>query len=215
MKMRHTTQTTNPNSDKNPMLPPNQPDNIYNPVGADIAIITVEHKRQTKREILHLNYGTVPTPFGNALLSWCDCGICSLIFCDTEPDKQLKNLSLKWPTATLSHNPTLTTQLAEKIFKPTRKNSTLTLLLQGTDFQINIWQTLLNTRPGQTISYSQLAQIAGAPKAQRAVGSAMAANPIVYLVPCHRVIKKDGTIGNYGGGTERKQNMLDWESKQR
>ncbi len=202
-------------TNKNLMPPPNQSDKIYCPVGTDITIITDEYKRQTRRKILHINYGIVSTPFGNALLSWCNRGICSLIFCDPEPEKQLKKLSLKWPDATLHQHPEPASKLAAKIFQPARKNSTLTLLLQGTAFQIKVWRALLHTRPGQTISYSRLAQMVGTPQAQRAVGSAMAANPIVYLVPCHRVIKKDGTIGNYGGGTRRKQNMLDWESKQR
>ncbi len=204
-----------PKSAKNPILPPNPSDEIHNPVGANLGIIIETYTRPANREILHLNYGIVTTPFGNALLSWCNRGICSLTFCDTEPDKQLQKLSLKWPAATLNHKPEPAAKLAEKIFQPTRTNSTLVLLLQGTDFQINIWRALLHTQTGQTISYSQLAQMAGAPKAQRAVGSAMAANPIVYLVPCHRVIKKNGALGNYGGGIRRKRNILEWESKQR
>jgi AraC family transcriptional regulator of adaptative response/methylated-DNA-[protein]-cysteine methyltransferase len=186
----------------------------YNPVGNNLSIIIDEYKHPEKRKTLLISYGLASTPFGSALLSWCDCGICALTFCDTEPEKQLQKLSRKWPAATLNHKPEPATKLAEKIFQPSQKKSTLSLFLQGTDFQIKVWQTLLHTRPGQTISYSQLAQMAGAANAQRAVGSAMAKNPIAYLIPCHRVIKKDGTLGNYGGGIQRKHNMLKWESKQ-
>ena len=212
MKTQPAKLTTDSHSAKNPMLPPNQPDKIYNPVGADLSIIIEVHKRPANREILQLNYGLAPTPFGNAFLSWCDRGICALTFCDTEPEKKFQKLALKWPAASLNHNPEAAARLTEKIFQPTPKDSPLTLLLQGTDFQISIWRALLHTQPGQTISYSQLAQMAGTPQAQRAVGSAMAANPIAYLIPCHRVIKKDGTLGNYGGGIKRKQNMLNWEA---
>jgi len=197
------------------MLPPKQSNKRYKPVGANLSIIIEVHKCQEDREILHLNYGFAPTPFGNTLLSWCNRGVCSLAFYDTEPEKQLQKLALKWPEASLHLDPAATAQLATKIFHPTRENSTLTLLLQGTEFQINVWRALLHTRPGKTISYSQLAQMAGTPKAQRAVGSAMAANPIAYLIPCHRVIKKDGNLGNYGGGICRKRNILEWESQQR
>ncbi len=215
----HNNAATNPDSGsnckQNGMRPPNPTGPAYNPVGTNITIFTNTYERQTSNKISQLNYGTISTPFGNALLSWCAHGICALTFCDSGPKNQLQKLHRKWPSATLNHKPEPATRLTAKIFQPTRKNSTLTLLLQGTEFQIRVWQALLHTQPGQTISYGQLAQMADAPKAQRAVGSAMAANPIVYLVPCHRVIKKSGALGNYGGGIHRKRNILEWESKQR
>lgn len=166
------------------------------------------------RKVTTINYGIVMTPFGSALLGWTRDRVCYLKFCDRGDEIQLQDLSRLWQTATLKRDNKTAEELAEHIFSLPLKENEIPLLVQGTDFQINIWQALQDTRPGQTISYSQLARIAGSPKAQRATGSALAANPIVYLIPCHRVIKKNGELGKYGGGSRRKQSMLDWESKQ-
>ena len=194
------------------MLAGKQLSRVYNSVGTNIAIIADKYIRQKGREILSINYGISPTPFGDTLLSWCPRGICSLTFCPADPETQLRELIATWPTATFNHEPESATDLVKKIFHPNSHKLSVTLLLQGTDFQIKVWLALLNTRPGRTISYSRLAQMAGAPKAQRAVGSALAVNPISYLIPCHRVIKKNGTLGNYRWGSQRKQKILDWEN---
>ncbi len=191
---------------------PNRSCIVHTPVGPYITIITDKYIRQKSRKTLSINYGISPTPFGDTLLSWCHRGICSLTFCPANPETQLRELIAKWPAATFNHKPDPATGLVKKIFHPDSHKLSITLLLQGTDFQKKVWRALLNTRPGQTISYSRLAQMAGAPKAQRAVGSALAVNPISYLIPCHRVIKKNGTLGNYRWGSQRKQKILDWES---
>ncbi len=185
---------------------------IYHPVGADLAVAVNRYTRPKSRENLLINYGISPSPFGDTLLSWCNRGICSLTFCPADLKTQLKELIAKWPAATCSHEPESANELVKKIFQPNPPEFSVTLLLQGTNFQIKVWRALLNTRPGQTISYSRMAQMAGAPRAQRAVGGALAANPIAYLIPCHRVIKKNGAIGNYRWGSQRKQKILEWES---
>jgi AraC family transcriptional regulator of adaptative response/methylated-DNA-[protein]-cysteine methyltransferase len=120
-----------------------------------------------------------------------------------------------WPAAACKQDDKAAAKLTSEIFSSPNKKNKIPLLARGSSFQIKVWQALLSTKPGQTISYSQLAQMAGSPQAQRAVGSAMAANPIAYLIPCHRVIKKCGALGNYGGGTKRKQKILNWEAKTR
>ncbi|MEK9951054.1 MAG: MGMT family protein, partial [Curvibacter sp.] len=82
---------------------------------------------------------------------------------------------------------------------------------RGTPFQLKVWEALLRLPPGRRVSYTQLATLAGQPRAQRAVGSALAANTIAYLIPCHRVIRESGESGHYRWGDERKSAMLAWE----
>ena len=92
-----------------------------------------------------------------------------------------------------------------------KDKQTLPLHVQGTNFQINVWQALLKIPKGQLTSYGQLARDIGNPKASRAVGSAVGANPIAFLIPCHRVIRATGVIGDYRWGATRKRSMINWE----
>ena len=85
---------------------------------------------------------------------------------------------------------------------------------RGTNFQLKVWQALLAVPAGKLVTYGDLASMIGAPNAQRAVGSAVGANPVSYLIPCHRVIRSLGVLGNYGGGKTRKQALIGWESAQ-
>jgi len=88
----------------------------------------------------------------------------------------------------------------------------LPLDLRGTNFQIKVWQALLEIPPGAVVPYTDLATRVGNPKASRAVGSAVGQNPIAFIIPCHRVVRKVGSIGGYHGGTNRKRAMLAWEA---
>ena len=180
-----------------------------------ILFINTHHKPNHSKKMVTLNYGTAPTPFGLALLGWIETRVCHLVFCDNEPEIQLRELRARWPAAAGKRDDKAAAKLMIDIFSSPDQDNKIPLLVQGSSFQIKVWQALLDTNPGQTISYSRLAQMAGSPQAQRAVGSAMAANPIAYLIPCHRVIKKCGALGNYGGGTKRKQKILNWEAKTR
>ncbi|HEY7804236.1 MAG TPA: methylated-DNA--[protein]-cysteine S-methyltransferase, partial [Orrella sp.] len=90
---------------------------------------------------------------------------------------------------------------------------TLPLVLSGTDFQRQVWRALLQIPLGETISYAQLASRVGKPGAARAVGSAVGANQIGFLVPCHRVVRQDGVIGQFRWGSDVKQRLLEWESR--
>ena len=177
--------------------------------------VNVSLKPEFYKKILRVHYGSATTPFGKILLGWINTRLCYLVFCDDGHEIQLRKLIDLWPAATLMPDDNSAAKLAKQIFSSPLKENEFPILVQGSSFQIKVWQALLHTRPGQTISYSQLAQMAGSPKAQRAVGSALAANPIAYLIPCHRVIKKDGNLGNYRWGAGRKQSMLEWESKAR
>ncbi len=177
--------------------------------------VNVSLKPELHKKVRTIHYGTATTPFGKILLGWISTRLCHLVFCDDGYEIRLRELIDLWPAATLISDNSTAAKLAKPIFSSPLEKSEQRLLVQGSSFQIKVWQALLHTRPGQTISYSQLARMAGSPRTQRAVGSALAANPIAYLIPCHRVIKKDGTLGNYRWGTWRKQNLLEWESKDR
>jgi len=158
-----------------------------------------------------LHYGVAASPFGLALAGWTRRGLCYLAFLDNDLSERHTELLSQWPKAAVVADERGATALLEKIFPTTPQPGRLHLLLRGTNFQIKVWEALLNTQPGQFYSYSQLAAATGSAKAQRAVGSAVAANNIGYLIPCHRVIRESGESGNYRWGAERKQAIHTWE----
>jgi AraC family transcriptional regulator of adaptative response/methylated-DNA-[protein]-cysteine methyltransferase len=96
-----------------------------------------------------------------------------------------------------------------------RTAAPLAVLVKGTNLQLKVWEALLRIPLGEVVTYEQLAAAAGAPSAVRAVGTAVGRNPVSYLIPCHRVIRKTGAFGNYGGGPARKRAMLTWEFARR
>lgn len=170
---------------------------------------------------VEIGYGVAPTPFGDALLGWTGRGVCHLTFCDeaTQADETigasqlaLQALRAAWPLAHLEQDDAQAQALAQRMFPTTPVPGKLHLVLRGTNFQIKVWEALMRIEPGRIVSYTQLAAMAGAPKAQRAVGSAMAANTIGYLIPCHRVIRESGEIGHYRWGPQRKAALLAWEA---
>ncbi len=85
----------------------------------------------------------------------------------------------------------------------------------GTPFQVLVWRALLQVQPGALTSYGRLANSIGKPTASRAVGAAVGQNPLAYLIPCHRVIRETGVIGDYHWGSVRKRAMIAWEGSQR
>ena len=162
---------------------------------------------------IEIRFGTVPTPFGKALLAWTERGICHIAFLEEgAKDRAVASLKQAWPAATLLQDESRAIQLAGAIFSATPLDQPLHLMLRGTNFQIKVWEALLSVAPGEVVSYSQLAQMAGAPKAWRAVGSAIGKNNIAFLIPCHRVIRETGEISNYRWGVERKTALLAWEA---
>jgi methylated-DNA-[protein]-cysteine S-methyltransferase len=101
----------------------------------------------------------------------------------------------------------------DEYFNGKRKVFNLPLKLNGTDFQIDVWKALQNIPFGETRSYGEIARVIGKPKASRAVGMANNRNPIVIIVPCHRVIGHDGSLTGFGGGIELKKRLLELEQK--
>ena len=163
---------------------------------------------------VEVGYGHATTPFGDALIGWTARGICHLAFCSGDPAAGIAHLAAQWPGARLIASDAEAVRLAASIFLARNRPGRLHLILRGTNFQIKVWEALIGIEPSQCVSYGRLAAMTGSPRAQRAVGSALAANNIAYLIPCHRVIRESGDIGNYRWGSERKTAMLAWEAAQ-
>ena len=161
--------------------------------------------------VIHYNGGD--SPFGRYFVAATPKGICKLIFVEEEA-AALAELRQEWPNATLVAAPTTAhTQVAQffgRHFTPTNR---LHLHLKGTAFQIKIWESLLRIPEGGLRTYSQVARAAES-AAVRAVGTAIGANPVGYLIPCHRVIRQTGELGQYRWGAPRKAALLGWEAAQ-
>jgi AraC family transcriptional regulator of adaptative response/methylated-DNA-[protein]-cysteine methyltransferase len=163
---------------------------------------------------LSLRYGTAKSPFGSCLLAWTGQGICLLHFLDgpaTQTDLILKHL---WPQAMVQHNQAEAHTLTTSIFSTRGPSKPPTLILSGTPFQLKAWRALLEIPFGETRSYGQLAEAMGNPSAARAAGTAIGANLLAYLVPCHRIIRDTGQTGQYRWGPQRKATILNWEAAQ-
>jgi AraC family transcriptional regulator of adaptative response/methylated-DNA-[protein]-cysteine methyltransferase len=163
---------------------------------------------------LVLRYGFHPTPFGECLVALTGRGIAALAFVTATREQALAELQARWPHATLRRALADTRAIAEHAFAPARRGQPLTLHLPGSNFQIKVWEALLRVPPGAALSYETLAESIGAPRATRAVASAVARNPVAVLIPCHRVIRKTGAFGEYHWGPARKQALLAWEAAQ-
>lgn len=163
---------------------------------------------------LEISYGVHPGRFGMMLLACAGGGICALSFAaDDDPQEGLAALSGRWPRARLREDRSGTEASAKAIFDARRAaDHRFHLVVRGTDFQVNVWRALLKIPPGRTVSYQQLADYVGRPAAVRATANAVAANPVAYLVPCHRVLRKTGALGGYRWGTEKKRLLLAWEA---
>lgn len=162
-------------------------------------------------EGLTLGWAEVPTPFGPALLAFSPRGLCHLAFNrsdDTGPDR----LHALWPGADLVHRQQHGSELAERVFNPQSTDRPLSAWVVGSNFQVQVWRALLSIPFGDIRSYRQVAEQLGRPQAARSVGSAIAKNPLGYLIPCHRVLRGSGEIGEYHWGRERKAAMISWEA---
>jgi AraC family transcriptional regulator of adaptative response/methylated-DNA-[protein]-cysteine methyltransferase len=163
-----------------------------------------------------IDYGFVDTPFGDGFLALTERGICGLAFLDAGQRREaLADFRANWPGAVLRRAPLRAADTARRIFRPGGAVERLMLDLRGTNFQIKVWEALLRIPPGSLVSYGDLAGAVGQPRAHRAVASAVARNPVAFLIPCHRVIRQSGRFGEYRWGTERKQAMIGWEAAQR
>ena len=165
-------------------------------------------------EGLPVQYGFAWTPWGKIIAGMTPRGVCHLRFEENESEA-LAELRAEWPRAEFARNDAAVSRLAESLFAGGAENQPLSVLLRGTNFQIKVWEALMRVPSGQVISYSELAAMAQSPRAQRAVGSALARNRIAILVPCHRVLRETGEIGQYRWSPERKAALLVSESAKR
>ncbi len=173
---------------------------------------------KTKGAGLKISYGFHPSPFGECLLAVTERGICGLGFVGEGGRAQaLEDFKRRWPAAEFHENPQKTRIYIHAIFDSKKRNGThpVKLLLMGTNFQIRVWEALLRIPPGSVVCYEDLARQLGKPSASRAVGSAVGQNPISFLIPCHRAIRKMGITGDYHWGAARKKAILAWEAAHR
>ena len=172
-------------------------------------------ERKRRGAGLEIAYGFYATPFGECLMATTPRGICALRFvAPAEREQTLTQLEAEWPDAQFVHRPAAGEPLVRRLFHAANGEATppFHLLLKGTNFQIQVWQALLAIPFGALASYQAVAAHVAAPTAARAVGRAIAQNPVAYLIPCHRVITKVGAAHRYRWGTARKQAMIGWEA---
>jgi AraC family transcriptional regulator of adaptative response/methylated-DNA-[protein]-cysteine methyltransferase len=166
---------------------------------------------------LAIRYGFHDSPFGRSLLMVTERGLCGLAFSDEAKGGDtfaLQDMTRRWPEAIYGRDDEAVRPLAERIFDPERWNANepLRVVLIGTDFQIRVWEQLLEIPVGKLCTYSDIARKIEAPKASRAVGAAVGRNPVSFVVPCHRAIGKSGALTGYHWGLTRKRAMLGWEA---
>ncbi|WP_187969359.1 methylated-DNA--[protein]-cysteine S-methyltransferase [Aquibium microcysteis] len=166
---------------------------------------------------LVMRHGFHACPFGIALVMTTDRGLAGLAFCDPGGERAaLEDMTGRWPNASHVEDTAATAPYAARIFDPGRwrDEEPLRVVLIGTDFQVRVWEALLRIPLGRAKPYSTIAAEIGAPKASRAVGAAIGANPVSFVVPCHRAVGKNGALTGYHWGLTRKRAMLGWEAGQ-
>jgi AraC family transcriptional regulator of adaptative response/methylated-DNA-[protein]-cysteine methyltransferase len=164
-----------------------------------------------------IRYGFHLSPFGVALIMVTDRGLAGLAFNDAGSERAaFADMSGRWPNATYVEDMAATAPYAARIFDPARwrADQPLRVVMIGSDFQVRVWEALLRIPMGKACSYSAIAARIGSPSASRAVGAAIGANPLSFVVPCHRALGKSGALTGYHWGLTRKRAILGWEAGQ-
>ena len=161
---------------------------------------------------IRIEYGFHQTLFGRCLLGVTERGICWLSFfaSDQEERNALEEMKSSWYNSVFHHDQELTGSFVDKVFHPSA-NEKLHLYVKGTNFQVKVWEALLRIPSGALTTYQDVARRIDNPRALQAVGSAVGSNAIAYLIPCHRVIRKDGILGDYRWTPARKKCIIGWE----
>ena len=164
---------------------------------------------------VEIHHGVTATPFGSAFVARTSRGLMRLSFLDGRSDAtEIAALRVLWPHAKLIRDDDAARTLAGSLWGPRGdKPVTVPLAVAGTNFQVQVWRALLELEPGATVTYSALARRLGRPDGARAVGNAVGANPVAWLIPCHRVLKASGELGGYRWGASRKQMIHRWEER--
>jgi AraC family transcriptional regulator of adaptative response/methylated-DNA-[protein]-cysteine methyltransferase len=177
------------------------------------AVTPQEYKQ--KGSGIRIEYGMHDTPFGSCLLGVTERGICWLSFIQTDEDPKIELEKMKehWYNSIFHQDQNLTQEFVTNIFshENTKAQKKLHVFVKGTNFQIKVWEALLRIPMGDVTTYQGIAQHIHNPKAMQAVGSAVGSNHIAYLIPCHRVIRKDGILGEYRWSATRKKSIIGWE----
>lgn len=158
---------------------------------------------------LHIDFGWFDSAFGPALAMGTDRGLCGMAFAaETGRAAAMQDLTGRWPAAAFHENPD---RIAPWVGAALAQSGQVNLHLLGAPFQIKVWEALLRIPSGHVTTYSEIATAIAAPKAARAVGTAVGRNPVSWLIPCHRALRKSGALGGYHWGLPVKRAMLAWE----
>lgn len=158
-------------------------------------------------------WGWFDSPFGPALVMGTERGICGIAFAaETTDEAAMADLTGRWPLATFVEDPTFLRPWVQTAFGATATADKAPLFLIGAPFQLKVWEALLAIPSGQVTTYSEIASAIGSPRAVRAVGTAVGRNPVSWLIPCHRALRKSGALGGYHWGLPVKRALLAWES---
>jgi AraC family transcriptional regulator, regulatory protein of adaptative response / methylated-DNA-[protein]-cysteine methyltransferase len=189
--------------------------------GGRLHDLTVTLEAMTPGEIrgggegVMIRHGTAATPFGTAFLAETPRGLCRLAFVNDagrdDGATELQALRVFWPRAEFVRDDARAAELVSTIWD--HRTATFPLAVTGTNFQVQVWRALLELEPGESVTYGSLARKLGKPDAARAVGTAVGANPIAWVIPCHRVLRAGGLLGGYRWGTARKQMIRRWEER--
>jgi AraC family transcriptional regulator, regulatory protein of adaptative response / methylated-DNA-[protein]-cysteine methyltransferase len=156
---------------------------------------------------LTIRYGVVPSPFGHCFLAMTENGICRLEFSDDRSTRTgIDHVRVDWPNARYVESIRDVKGVVDTIFR--KREGEVRIIASGTNFQIQVWRSLLSIPRGALTTYGDIGKVIGRPRAGRAVGTAVGRNPVAYLIPCHRVIQRLGTLGGYRWGLNRKRIIL-------
>lgn len=159
---------------------------------------------------LTIKYGWLPSPFGESLVMGTNRGICGIAFtAEHGSDWAWEDMTARWPEATYVEDPNALRDWAEAAYAQSGETA---LHLIGAPFQIKVWEALLRIPSGHVTTYSEIAGSIGSPRAVRAVGTAVGRNPVSWLIPCHRALRKSGELGGYHWGLQMKRTMLAYEA---
>jgi AraC family transcriptional regulator, regulatory protein of adaptative response / methylated-DNA-[protein]-cysteine methyltransferase len=163
---------------------------------------------------MQIRYGFTGTPFGRALIGSTARGVCYLAFVESGAEREaVAALEHRWPYARLARDEAAAAALAARIWGSSADPATpLKVAVKGTNFQLKVWQALLELGSAGPTTYTDLANAVGIAGGGRAVGQAVSANPVAWLIPCHNVLRRDGTLGGYQWGEDRKRAMLAWQA---
>lgn len=175
-------------------------------------IIVLKKNDKTGFKSINIKYSFCNSPFGEVLIAKTEAGICRISLVSDNKPESFQRLLDNFPKASFELCEDMDVAFLDSVINNSSESKEkINFHLNGTPFQINVWNALLKIPYGKTVTYGDIAREIGMPNAQRAVGTAIGNNPVFFLIPCHRVIRKSGDIGNYYYGTEVKKKILNFE----